>query len=98
MMPIVKCNAIGEEAVDDIDSAGELYSVSNALKLTFAPHSVNMPRSTIQIRLIKNMQIKVYVFSQMLLTVFLLVNQVIINTSSGIIAIYAVADASMRMP
>ena len=81
--PMHKFSAIGEEAVDDMDSAGELYKVSKALKFTLAPHSANMPRSVIAIRLIKNRQKLIYTFSQMLLILLLGINQLIINTSKG---------------
>lgn len=91
-------NAIGVEAVDDMDSAGAMYSVSNALKFTFAPHSVNIPKSIIAIKLIRKRHNHVYALNHIGLTGLLPVNQLIKNTNKGIIAKYAVAEASMRRP
>jgi hypothetical protein len=95
---MLKFKTIGEDAVDDIDSAGELNSVSNALKLTLEPHSVNKPRSTTAIKLMQNRQNHVNTFNQILLMGLHPVNQDIIKTINGITAMYAVADASIRKP
>ena len=97
-IPILIFKAIGVDAVDDIDSAGARYKVSKALKLTFAPHSVNIPKSIIAIKLIRNKFNQVYALNHIGLIGLLPANQLTKNTNNGIIARYAAAEASMRRP